>query len=86
MIWNWALNNELVDRPLAKKGLRYPHLRDRPPFQTMAEIERKIPLGGLSEQEIADLWDSAFLNGARPVQPSNHHVNPMAFLIASSNA
>jgi hypothetical protein len=25
-------------------------------------------------------------NGARPVQPSNHHVNPTAFLIASSNA
>jgi len=25
-------------------------------------------------------------NGARPVQPSNHHVNPRAFLIASSNA
>jgi hypothetical protein len=60
-IWSWAMNHELVDRPLPKKGLRYPQEQDRPPFQTVAEIERKIAMGGLSDQEIADLWDSAFL-------------------------
>src|SRR4051812_13695484 len=59
--WNWGLNHELIDRPLSKKGLRYPQVHDRPPFQTMSEIERKIAAGGLSQQEIAELWDSAFL-------------------------
>lgn len=61
MIWSWAENHEILDRPLPKKGLRYPKLEDKPPFQTIAEIERKIALAGLSADEITDLWDAAFL-------------------------
>jgi integrase len=61
MIWTWALNHEYVDRPLPKKGLRYPKTSDKPPFQTIAEIERKIALGGMQADEVADLWDAAFL-------------------------
>ncbi len=61
MIWNWACHHEYLDRPLPKRGLRYPKSEDKPPFQTIAEIERKISRGGLSDDEIADLWDAAFL-------------------------
>jgi integrase len=60
-IWAWALLHEHVDRPLPKKGLRYPKTVERPPFQTIAEAECKIALGGLSEAEIADLWDAVYL-------------------------
>jgi integrase len=60
MIWSWAENHEYVDRPLPKKGLRYPKTAEKPPFQTLAEIERKIALGR-TEEEAADLWDAAFL-------------------------
>lgn len=61
MIWSWAENHGHVACALPKKGLRYPKIEDKPPFQTMAEIERKIAMGGHSEDEIAELWDSAFL-------------------------
>lgn len=61
MIWIWAENHQFVDRPLPKKGLRYPKTSDKPPFQTIADIERKIAMGGLMEEEIVDLWDAAFL-------------------------
>jgi integrase len=60
-IWTWAQQHEHVDRPLPKKGLRYPKTEERPPFQTIAEVERKIALGGVTEAEIADLWDAVYL-------------------------
>jgi hypothetical protein len=60
MIWGWAENHDFVDGVLPKKGLRFPKTAEKPPFQTIAEIERKIALG-LSEEEITDLWDAAFL-------------------------
>lgn len=61
MVWNWALHHQLVDRPLPKKGLRYSKTEDKPPFQTVREIKRKIALGGLSDKEIAASWDAVFL-------------------------
>lgn len=61
MIWNWAVNHGHVDALLMKKGLRFPKTADKPPFQTISEIERKIARGDLTENEQADLWDAAFL-------------------------
>ena len=61
MIWNWALNHGHVDASLQKRGLRFPKTADKPPFQTVAEIERKIARGNLTKEEQADLWDAAFL-------------------------
>ena len=52
MIWSWAHNHEYVDRPLPKKGLRYPKTAEKPPFQTIAEIERKIALGRTREEAV----------------------------------
>jgi integrase len=61
MIWNWGLDHGYVDIPLLKKGLRFPKLADKPPFQTIADIARKIARGDLTDAEQADLWDAAFL-------------------------
>ena len=60
-IWGWALDHELIERPMPRKGLRYPKLTDKPPFQTIEEIERKIKFGSLRQEDIDDLWDAAFL-------------------------
>jgi len=60
-MWIWAQNHELVERSLPKKGLRFPKTADKPPFQTMAEVQRKIARGRLSQEEQADLWDCVFL-------------------------
>ena len=60
-VWRWALNNQLVDRPLPKAGLRMPRGVEKPAFQTWKEIERKIALGGLTEAQQRDLWDCLFL-------------------------
>jgi len=60
-IWNWALATDVVNRPLPKKGLRYPKTDEKPPFQTWEEIERRIARGGLTEAEEAELWDCLFL-------------------------
>jgi integrase len=60
-IWNWAREAGHVTRRLPLKGLRYPKSVEKPPFQTRAEIERRIARGGLSNREEAELWDSLFL-------------------------
>jgi integrase len=76
--WNWAVLNGLVAVPFPGKGLVYPKLDEKPPFQTWAEIERKLP--GLSGRERAELWNCLFLTqpevselleyvGARCTQP-----------------
>jgi integrase len=60
-VWNWSFNMGLLKRAFPNRGLRYPKLEERPPFQTVAEIERRIERGGLSRAQEADLWDAAFL-------------------------
>ncbi len=60
-IWSWALQHKYVHEPLNKAGLRLPKTDEKPPFQTMAEVNEKIALGGLSENDQAELWDAVFL-------------------------
>lgn len=62
-VWTWARTGGLVG-PLPNKGLRYPKVVEKPPFQTWAEIERQIERGGLSETDQMDLWDCLFLSVA----------------------
>ncbi len=63
-MWNWSKDAGYVARPLPLKGLRYPKVNERPPFQTLAEIERRIKLSNLSEEQQRDLWSSLFLTTA----------------------
>jgi integrase len=59
--WNFAARLKLVAGRLPAEGLRYPKSTEKPPFQTMAEIELQITAGGLTEAEEADLWDALYL-------------------------
>lgn len=44
-LWNWAKDAGYVSEPLQLKGLRYPKRKEKPPFQTLAEIEKRISRG-----------------------------------------
>ncbi len=60
-IWNWAKNAGHVARSLPLKGLRYPRENEKLPFQTLAEIERRIARSTLTEHEENELWSALFL-------------------------
>lgn len=59
--WNWGKRIGLVSGAYPNEGLVYPKTDEKPPFQTMEEIERRIRRGGLSEDQVSELWDSLFL-------------------------
>ena len=43
--WNWGVQMGLIEGRYPNKGLRYPKFTEKPPFQTWAEIERRIKAG-----------------------------------------
>src|SRR5262249_17534554 len=59
--WNWACHTGLLTGLFPGRGLVYPKHAEKPPFQTFAEVERKVAAGGLTEREIGELWDSLYL-------------------------
>ena len=67
-IFNWAVSNGHMEAAPDKKGIRYPKGKEKLPFQTWNEIERKIDRGGLTKDEIADLWECLFLNTAETAE------------------
>ena len=60
-IWNWGRRNGEVLTLFPMHDLKYPKTTEKPPFQTLAEIEAQIARGGLSESEENELWDTLFL-------------------------
>jgi len=61
-IWNkWGLRKKLVPAPLSLKDLEYPKLKEKPPFMTWEQIERKIARSKLVEEEQEELWNALFL-------------------------
>ncbi len=59
--WNWAVRTGLLSGNFPGRGLTYPKTDEKEPFQTRAEIERKIARGGLTAQQVEELWDCLFL-------------------------
>lgn len=59
--WNWSVQAGLVAGNFPNKGLKFPKLDERPPFQTWREIERRITLGGLVNGHVTELWDTLYL-------------------------
>jgi integrase len=59
--WNWAVQTGLLSGRFPAQGLRYPKLEEKPPFQTRAEIERRVAAGGLTGRQVDELWDAPFL-------------------------
>lgn len=59
--WNWGRRSGLVRQEWPGQGLVYPKAREKPPFQTRAEIARRLARGGLTEEQEAELWESLYL-------------------------
>ena len=57
--WNWGVQSGLVTGSFPNKGLKFPKLDEKPSFQTWAEIERRIALGGIVNGHVAELWDAS---------------------------
>jgi integrase len=55
--WNWGGPMSLTTGLMPTKGLRYPKADEKPPFMTMAEIERQLAAGG----DPAVLWECLYL-------------------------
>jgi integrase len=66
--WNWAALTGLVKGGFPSKGLVYPKADEKPPFMTWSEIERRIQAGGLTPEQIRDLWDALYLRKEEIVQ------------------
>jgi len=60
--WNWGLHQGWYSGTFPRLRLvKMQKPDEKPPFQTRAEIERALALGGKSKKEIAALWDCLFL-------------------------
>lgn len=59
--WNWGVRTQMTQGLFPGRGLTYPKCDEKPPFQTLPEIERKVARGGLNPEQVAELWDSLFL-------------------------
>jgi integrase len=55
--WNWGAPMGLTSGHFLSKGLRYPKADEKPPFMTMAEIERQIAAGG----DPNTLWEALYM-------------------------
>lgn len=61
VVWNWAVSQKRISSPCPTKGVKYPKRDAKPPFMTSTAIERVIGRGGLSDDEINELWSCLFL-------------------------
>jgi len=59
--WNWAKQMLLIEPAFPDAPLKFPKMREKQPFQTFAEIERRIA-AGVTETEQKELWDCLFLS------------------------
>jgi integrase len=58
----FARARKWVDGSLDKSAIKLPKSAEKPPFQTWAEVERTVARGGMTDQQVEQLWDSVFLN------------------------
>ena len=59
--WNWGASAGIIAGTYPNRGLVFPKVDERPPFQTREEIERQISGGSLNEGEQEALWECLFL-------------------------
>lgn len=69
--WNWGEPMDLTSGRFPSKGLRYPKADEKPPFMTMAEIERQIASGGDPDT----LWEALYLQASELAELLAHVEN-----------
>lgn len=62
--WNWGKRTGLVALEWPGRGLVYRKTKEKPPFQTRAEIKCRIARGGLTDDQKKELWESLYLAAA----------------------
>jgi integrase len=75
-MWNWGIASGLLAAPFPNKGLVFPKARQKPPFQTRAEIERQLARVS-TPAEARELWDGLFLT-AEEIEELLDHVRDTA--------
>lgn len=63
-LWRWGKQAELVAHDFPNEGLRFPRARQKQPFSTWDQIEKRIRRGLVDGQVAADHWDCLYLNKA----------------------
>jgi integrase len=70
--WNWAAKMGIVAGRFPYDGLRYPKGDEKPPFQTMDEIDRQISASGLKAAEQQELWEALYLRSNEVAELLSH--------------
>jgi integrase len=71
--WVAMRSTDVSPLTFALKELSFPESREKLPFMSWTQIEREIARGGMSEDEIKDLWDCLWL-GKEEVRDLLEHV------------
>ena len=83
LIWIWAQDNEYVSdpcpllRPNGRWRIHLPKPSEHIKFQSWQQIERRIKRGGLTDDEVGELWNSPYLDWPQ-VQELLEHVRQHA--------
>lgn len=94
MLWNWAMSHQGLEQPCPTRGIKYPKRDAKPPFMTLTEIQRRIDRGGLSDDEVTELWACLFLSTDEVEQllqdvglsARHDHIFPMFLFAAHTGA
>lgn len=92
--WNWGVTMKLVAGKFPSRGLRYPKTKEKPPFMTREEIDRRIAAGGLRPADVTDLYESMYLTVTEMTEwlddmkkvPAPPFLYPMACFAAHTGA
>ena len=73
LVWNWAAERGYVVGRSPVRGIKYPKADEKQIFRTAKEIEQIIARGGLTDDEVAELWEGLYLTRepgeARSLEP-----------------
>ena len=94
LVWNWALDQGYLKGPAPVKGIKLPKRDQKPPFMTLAEIQRVVARGGLTPKQEKEFWDSLFLTKAETQDVLDHvraaahapFIYPMFVFVAHTGA
>ncbi len=59
-VWNWGRQHGLIGREFPSKGIKYPKGSEKPPFMTLAEVQRRVRKA--TPAAAAELWECVFLS------------------------
>lgn len=94
VVWNWAIDSEILEKPRPLKGVSLPKRKQKLPFMTWDEIIASLTRGKLTPQQKIEMWDALYLrtsevkNCLRHIEKNSQQsfVYPMMLLAAYTGA